>query len=235
MMVDSYMAKIPGFKPRVIVHVGANAGRETGRYEPFQPRQVILIEADANLVEQMKARMANEPTGTVDRICIEALITDQDGQDVIFNYFNNRGASSSIFRSTDLLRTKWPGVRETGETKVMTSTRLETALRRVALSPGELDVLVIDIQGAELLCLKGAGAYLDYVIFIEIEVSREEIYEGGVLFSEVDEFLRRAGFKRISEIPWHGDVVYIREAILDNEAFRHLRPLDAEGPGISPS
>lgn len=235
MMVDSYMAKIPGFKPRVIVHVGANAGHETGRYEPFQPRQVILIEADANLVEQMKVRMANEPTGTVDRICIEALITDQDGQDVIFNYFNNRGASSSIFRSTNLLRTKWPGVRETGETKVMTSTRLETALRRVALSPDELDVLVIDIQGAELLCLKGAGAYLDHVIFLEIEVSQEEIYEGGVLFSEVDEFLRRAGFKRLSEIPWHGDVVYIREAILDNGAFLHLRPLNAAEPRISTS
>jgi Methyltransferase FkbM domain len=106
MIVDSYMAKIPGFKPSVIVHVGANA---------------------------------------------------------------------------------------------------ETALKRAALSPDELDVLVIDIQGAELLCFKGVGAYLDHVIFIEIEVSREEIYEGGVLFSEVDKFLRRGGFKRLSEIPWHGD------------------------------
>ena len=61
MIVDSFMAKIPGFKPRVIVHVGANAGGEMGRYEPFQPRQVILIEADANLVEQMKAPMAKSP------------------------------------------------------------------------------------------------------------------------------------------------------------------------------
>ena len=133
MIVDSFMAKIPGFKPMVIVHAGANAGNEMGRYEPFQPRQVIWIEADANLVKHMKARMAKEPTGTVDRICIEALITDQDGQDVVFNYFNNRGASSSIFRSTDLLRTKWPGVRETGETKVMASTRLESLIASVSL------------------------------------------------------------------------------------------------------
>jgi FkbM family methyltransferase len=224
MLVDSFMAKIPGFKPRVIVHVGANAGREMGRYESFHPRQLILIEADGNLVKEMKTRWTKEPPGSVERICIEALITDRDGQEVVFNYFNNRGASSSIFRSTEALRTRWPGVRESGETKVMTSTRLDTALRLANLSPEELDVLVIDIQGAELLCLKGAGAYLDHVTFLEIEVSQEEIYAGGVLVSEVDKFLQGAGFKRLSKIPWHGDVVYIRETVLDHGAFAQLRP-----------
>ncbi len=49
--------------------------------------------------------------------------------------------------------------------KTLTSSRLETALDGLGLAPEDVDVMVLDVQGAELLCLKGAGRYLDHVTF----------------------------------------------------------------------
>ncbi|MEM9771946.1 MAG: FkbM family methyltransferase, partial [Cyanobacteria bacterium P01_D01_bin.73] len=91
-----------------------------------------------------------------------------------------------------------------------TTARLDTTLGKVGLQPSQLDVLVIDVQGAEILCLEGAGAYLGSVKFLELEVSQEEIYEGGALFRDVDKWVRSQGFVRVSIVPWHGNCVYRR-------------------------
>jgi hypothetical protein len=40
-------------------------------------------------------------------------------------------------------------------------------------------------------------------------VSKQAIYEGGSLFIQVDSFLNKSGFKRVTAVPWHGDVLYI--------------------------
>jgi hypothetical protein len=73
-----------------------------------------------------------------------------------------------------------------------------------------VDVLIVDIQGAELLALRGAGEFLSHVRYLEVELSKESIYEGAPLAGEVEAFLKAAGFVRETEMPWHGDAVYRR-------------------------
>ena len=57
-----------------------------------------------------------------------------------------------------------------------------------------LDLLKIDIQGAELMVFRNALDRLDDATVIQTEVEFLPLYEGQPLFSEVEQFLRAAGF-----------------------------------------
>jgi FkbM family methyltransferase len=57
------------------------------------------------------------------------------------------------------------------------------------------DVLKMDVQGAELDCLKGATRILkEHVVFIQTEVEFAPLYKDQPLFADVDAFLRSQGF-----------------------------------------
>jgi FkbM family methyltransferase len=223
MIVDSYVREVPRFKPHTIVHVGANTAQELDRYEALEPRRVVWIEADPSIVPETRKHVAAHGSAAVEHICAEALVTDADAQEASFNLFSNRGESSSLFRSTEVGRRAWPGIAETGEVKRLKTSRLDTLLRGLSIEADQVDMLVIDVQGAELLCLKGAGEYLECATFVEVEVSREAVYEGGVLFPELDDYLSRSGYARVSPLPWHGDVVYVRRSDLALRDFDRLR------------
>jgi hypothetical protein len=58
-----------------------------------------------------------------------------------------------------------------------------------------IDLLKLDLQGAERLVLAGALQILDRVRVIYIEVFFEPLYSGAWLFGEINEFLSGRGFK----------------------------------------
>ena len=221
--MKQFVKKVKGFRPNVIVHAGASMAQELERYESLGPRHVVWIEAVPAMVERIRVEIAERSNGLVTHTCVQAVITDRDGDEVAFNHFNNFDASSSIFKSTEAMRRKWPKLRETGETTVLKTSRLDTLLGGQGVRPEDVDLLILDIQGAELLGLKGAGAYLDHAAFVEVEVSVEPIYEGGAQFGEVNALVESRGFSRLSETPWHGDVVYVRSSLLDRDRYSGLR------------
>lgn len=79
---------------------------------------------------------------------------------------------------------------------------------------GDIDVLWMDLQGAELQALRGLGDELKRVKVIHTEVQYREMYLGAPLFGEFDAFLRGQGFVRVKQLytsEWFGDVLYVRE------------------------
>ncbi len=56
-----------------------------------------------------------------------------------------------------------------------------------------IDIMKLDVQGAELEVLRGARGPLSGVRLIELEVAFNPIYRGQPLFGEVDSFLREQG------------------------------------------
>lgn len=61
-----------------------------------------------------------------------------------------------------------------------------------------VDILWIDIQGAELECLKGAKNILKEVSIVHIEISVwEKIYINGSIFSDIDNFLSKYEFRLV--------------------------------------
>ena len=63
---------------------------------------------------------------------------------------------------------------------------------------GNVDLLKIDVQGAELMALRGAEQTLPHVDMIYTEVSFTPLYEGSCIFSEVYDFLCARGFRLLS-------------------------------------
>jgi FkbM family methyltransferase len=211
MIIDRYLAR-HGCRPRGIVHVGAHRGGELGAYLALRPQRIVWVEADPDLVQGLRATAASA-RGDTEQVVIHALITDRDGDETAFRRYTNDGGSSSVFASTELLRSRFPGVEETGEVLTLRSRRLDSVLREAGLEPADVDVLVFDVQGAELMALRGAGEYLDAAAFIESEISTEEIYRGAPLAPELEAFLASAGFERVTTLPWHGDAVYKRAGL----------------------
>jgi FkbM family methyltransferase len=78
-----------------------------------------------------------------------------------------------------------------GTTTVATTTLDEWADRTKS---NPIDVLKVDVQGAELDVLRGAERSLRSVRALELEVEFQALYVGQPLFGDVDEFLRERGF-----------------------------------------
>lgn len=73
--------------------------------------------------------------------------------------------------------------------------------------------LNIDIQGAELMALKGMGDLLNYFDYVYLEVNKDYVYKNCALVHEIDEYLSEYNYVRV-ETAWTnaqlGDALYIR-------------------------
>ena len=61
-----------------------------------------------------------------------------------------------------------------------------------------IDLLKVDVQGAELLVLRGAERTLPRVRMVFVEVSFRPLYEGAAVFEEVYALLRENGLRMLS-------------------------------------
>jgi len=95
-----------------------------------------------------------------------------------------------------------------------------------------IDLIWMDLQGAELLALQSAGTLLDKVRYIYTEISHRPIYSGQCLFDEVDAFLTGRGFRRCTKIDrsrWQQDIIYenSRDRIAASQEMKTSEPADA--------
>lgn len=103
-------------------------------------------------------------------------------------------ACSSLLRPDPKLTEVYPALRCARQ---VSSIEIEaTSLDAWARKSGVpcIDFIKIDTQGSELEILKGATSTLQGVRCLEVEVEFNPIYLDQPLFSDVDQFLRKAGF-----------------------------------------
>ena len=94
---------------------------------------------------------------------MQALLSDVEGKSYTFNVSSHGGQSSSIYTFGDH-QDLWPDIKFTN-TIELTSTTLARLLEESHHSTAEFDALVMDVQGAELLVLMGAGELLNHLRF----------------------------------------------------------------------
>lgn len=81
------------------------------------------------------------------------------------------------------------------EVKKIKCIRLDTIIKELKI---DFDFIKIDVQGAEMNVLKSLGKYLNNsIVGIHIELHHKELYKGIFLYSEVNNFLKKQGFKKI--------------------------------------
>jgi hypothetical protein len=72
----------------------------------------------------------------------------------------------------------------------------------------------LDIQGAELLALKGFGDFLNKISKVYVEVNTNYLYKNCSLIQEIDDYLLKFKFKRVetnmTQFEW-GDAFYIKD------------------------
>ncbi|MCC9656895.1 FkbM family methyltransferase [Rhodopirellula halodulae] len=192
---------------RSLVHVGAHLGQERSNYESKGYRKILWIEGS----EEIHAKLASlllKHDGPAEHSTACALLSDRDGDELGLRCFSNDGMSNSIFAPADQLKQRWPTVQETGEVEVQRSVTLDRLLADTPFSQN-CDVLVVDVQGAELLVLKGGLATLQRVKAVVCEVSTVPYYDGGVLFDELNQFMESHGFQAMSTPRRHGDMLFM--------------------------
>ena len=202
-----------------VVHIGAHHGQEAKRYNSMLAKKVFWVEANPETFEilqkNVEAFQSRRPSivqrllgiAPTEHVCINALITEEDGAEHDFFQFNNEGASDSIFHLSEDAGIET--LKETGRVLRLNSNTLDTMLRNAGHDPTDVDVLVLDTQGAELLCLKGSQSALTNIRYIETEISTEPVYEGGVLYDELKLWLQEQGFSPKTRIRRsHSNVIF---------------------------
>lgn len=206
---------------KTVVHVGAHYGEEAVRYQDWGASTVVWFEAAPDIFAALQAHLASmeqKPRSLFCRlagqkrtrhIAVKALVGGEDGGSTEFHLFDNDGSSNSMFKMKRGENERFPQVRETGEVLELPMRTLDAALDDAGIPPETVDVLVLDVQGAELICLQGANRTLAAVDYLESEVSVEPVYEGGVLLFELDPWLEERGFKRKTAVrKSHMNAVY---------------------------
>lgn len=202
-----------------VIHVGANSGQERDIYAGFN-LPVVWIEA----FHDAFAKLGENIQGYPNQRALRCLIADEDGKEYDFHISNNDGQSSSLFEFGDHTKI-WPDIEYTHRFRSETVT-LRTALQRHAINTADYDTLILDVQSAELLVLKGAD--VENFRFIRCEAVDFELYKGGCLLKDLDEYLIPRGFERVQT--WR----YPRPETEPGNIYEALYQKKARKPQITP-
>jgi len=201
------MADVSGKKN--ILFIGANDMCEIENYVN-QYQNGLFIEAIPSVFKKLENNLKHvNAKYNTNYKAVNALVSDEIDKEYTFHIFSNNGASSSIYEPNPSVW-QWSDVKEV-DTLKLTSTTIELLLKELNWENTNYD-LVLDVQGAELVVLKGFGeSNLHNVQTLTTEISTRQFYKGGVLFEELDNFITSRGFKlHTKPCNNHCDITYCR-------------------------
>jgi FkbM family methyltransferase len=179
---------LPRVNYRWVIDAGANRGAFTDAFlRLHRPERILLVEAIPDLAMKLQARYESDPRISV----VSAALSDRNGE---AQFEINRSEASSSLLSIDPRNSAWfsRDLSVANSISVVTLT-LPELMSRQRLD--RVDLLKLDLQGAERLVLSGGAGVLERVRVIYTEVFFEQLYAGAWLFWEMNEFLSGRGFK----------------------------------------
>ena len=191
-----------------ILEAGAFDGRDTKRFAQLWREGVVYA------FEPMPSLAAKARDTTADLanvVLVEAALgVDNSGSVDLFTFAEDEveHGSSSILKPGDHLEVA-PEIQFHRKLTVRSITLDEWFL---STNLPAIDLMWLDLQGAELKVLERGMIALSKTDVIHIEVSRRPLYEGGATFRQLNTFLRQNGFKlKASRIPVRsGNAIYVR-------------------------
>jgi FkbM family methyltransferase len=208
MLIDLLLLKEKyNINPKTVLHVGAHIGEEWDLYSSLGVEDVVWIEANKILASNLNNQNFLNKTKPNNKVLCE-VIGENDGDIIHFNISNNNQSSSilNLGEHSQLFPSIYYSSSE--ERKIKS---ISTVLSEIG-NP-KIDFINLDIQGAELLALKGYREISD-VQFIYTEINSREVYEGCALINQIDEYLKPFGFNRVETCYWEnhpwGDALYIK-------------------------
>ena len=203
-VVDKYKMTFKG-----AIAAGVHWAEEHNDYLKAGIDKFVYIEPCTDAFDVLVGKFLNNASVTLFKVACG----EQEGEFDMYVSKDNQGQSNSLLKP-ELHIFQHPEVKfnEMETVKVMPMDKLEFDRK-------DYNLLVMDVQGAEGMVLKGAKETLPFIDYIYTECNRDETYSGNMQIDEMDEFLAEFGFERV-ETYWPsenwswGDALYIRKTLL---------------------
>jgi len=206
-------------KPYIIFDIGSRDCQQSIEfYKTFPNAKIYAFECNPNTLELCQQNIVCYQ----DRITlIKGAVCDYDGSITFYpinqektttTWKDGNPGASSLFKSNG---------KYTIETYVQDEIttnchRLDTIMNKYNIPC--VDIIWMDLQGAELLALKGLGNKLSCVEYIYTEVSHKEMYTGQVMYKEINDYVTNNNFSILNNLSFHGwqeDVIYKKNSSRD--------------------
>jgi FkbM family methyltransferase len=176
--------------PSVVFDLGANRGNTVQRYRDLFPSTLIhAFEPIPQLAAGLRGRFASDP-----RVFIHECAISASESSVLFNVNAGIDTSSLLGAADDAMPASYRHIINTASRISVDTRTLDGFCSRKDIDV--IDILKMDIQGAELYALQGATALLEQrrIRLIYAELFLQPFYEAQPLFGDVAAFLGRYGY-----------------------------------------
>ncbi|MEG0362570.1 MAG: FkbM family methyltransferase [Aurantimicrobium sp.] len=206
----------PATGPQQIIEIGAHKGVDTEEFAVLFPGcNILSFEADPNIFSYAAKKLIK-----YQNVRINPFALSEGLSLTLFNVSSGAGDGSGSILKPEKHLTDHPEIRfHEQDRRVVPVATLDDVL---ALSNeiGHIDLIWIDVQGAELMVFRGASSALKRTNYIYAEVSTFPSYRGGVSYSDLKAFLEESGFEVEREFlppEWNGDGnVLFKRTLEDN-------------------
>jgi len=212
-LIEKYGVKING-----VLHLGAHQAEEATAYAKAGAKEVVWIEGNPELMPVLENELKKFPGHRAYNV----LVSDAEGQEVKFKVTNNFQSSSILELGSH--KSHHPEVK-VHHTLNLKTQRLDIFFKKNNIDISALNFLNIDLQGAELMAMKGLGELMKGVDYVYTEVNTGSVYVNCPRLSEIDKFMYKQGFHRVAlkltEWEW-GDALYVRKKITAAQKLGNL-------------
>jgi len=168
---------------RTVVDAGANSGAWTNNLLRYaKPEKVLVLEPNPEMNKSLEALASQQKCVTVHH----AAVGEKKG--TLPFHLTAHSHDGSFLRP----------VQSIGGAVVKTIDVPVLTLDDLTASWSEISLLKLDIQGAELMALRGAKQALKKTRYLFIEVNFLSQYDGMALFPEIHTYLLAAGFDLVA-------------------------------------
>lgn len=199
-------------KPYVIFDIGSRDCEQSIEfYKAFPNAKIYAFECNPNTLDLCEQNII----AYQDRITlIKGAVCDYDGSITFYpinqektktTWKDGNPGASSLFKSNG----KYTVENYVQDEITTTCHRLDTIMDSHSIP--RVDIIWMDLQGAELLALKGLGNKLSSVEYLHTEVSHKEMYTGQVMYKELNDYVIQNNFSILNNLSlrgWQEDVIY---------------------------
>jgi FkbM family methyltransferase len=181
-----------------LIHIGANEGQERFHYKKYNISKVLWIEADPDTFKRLQKNIS----GLKNQKAINYLLLNKNKK-TIFNVSSNEGNSSSILKFAEH-KNVYPEIRYIKK-KLLQGYTFSSLVKKLNIKLKHYNTLILDVQGSELLILKGAKKLLNGFKYIKLEASDFEVYKRNPTLKELNSYLEELNFFEEKRIKIYSD------------------------------
>ena len=197
---------LPAIDYAKVVELGSRDGIDTLWLQNFFEAEIVAWECNPEAIEICRQTLAGK-----DRVTLVEKAAWSETKTLTFRPVTNGNlGASSVYRANP----DYPYETYEQDEIEVPAMRLDEWWGNSEHWDEPIDLLIIDLQGAELEALRGAGELLWDIEAIITEGQNQPIYEDIPSFDELVEFLEGYGFElsvSIAQNDWFGDHIFTRK------------------------